>query len=159
MKKLVLSAALTFSAATALPAAAQQTYPHAPQAGMSTYGGSIGNAGSLAAYRRVWFTESERALRRGDVEGAFRALQSGARAGDPVSMRGIAQLYLEGPGELDPNPSEALRWFYEAALSGDPVSMFVLGRAFERGIGVEADPALGRAWLRQARRAGYRRTA
>jgi len=54
-----------------------------------------------------------------------------ASSGDVLAMRDYGLLLWKGQ-DVHRDRTAALGWFYEAALRNDPVSMFILGRAFER---------------------------
>jgi TPR repeat protein len=90
--------------------------------------------------------------------GAARALpmfQRAAQLGSKDAMRQIGVMMLRGQGGLRANPTEAMGWFYEAALHNDAPSMFILSRAFRDGIGVTRDSALARFWLERAAEHDY----
>ncbi|MBE3637281.1 caspase family protein [Mangrovicoccus algicola] len=64
-----------------------------------------------------------------------------AGAGDTRSMVGLAYRHLNAAGDF--RPAEAVTLFARAAEAGSPVAQFELGKLYEKGLGVEADP--GRA--------------
>lgn len=85
-------------------------------------------------------------------------LQERARQGDVTAMRTIGFLTLHGYIEsLNPS-ADAMGWFYEGALRSDTVSMFVLGCAFEFGVGVVQDPKLAAYWHTRASDGGAPKT-
>ena len=82
-------------------------------------------------------------------------LQRLAKSGDVVAMRDYGLLLWKGQ-TLHRDREAALGWFYEAALRNDPVSMYILGRAFERGEGVGKDLKLADYWTGRAFKAGFK---
>ena len=82
-------------------------------------------------------------------------LQRLAASGDVVAMRDYGLLLWKGQS-VHRDREAALGWFYEAALRNDPVSMYILGRAFERGEGVGKDLKLADYWTARAFKAGFK---
>jgi len=78
-----------------------------------------------------------------------------ASSGDVLAMRDYGLLLWKGQ-DVHRDRTAALGWFYEAALRNDPVSMFILGRAFERGEGVGRDLKLADYWTARAFENGYK---
>jgi TPR repeat protein len=78
-----------------------------------------------------------------------------ASSGDVLAMRDYGLLLWKGQ-DVHRDRTPALGWFYEAALRNDPVSMFILGRAFERGEGVGRDLKLADYWTARAFENGYK---
>ena len=86
-------------------------------------------------------TRSSRKFAKRDIA----RIEARAREGDVQAMRALGLAQLKGKDR-----SAGLGWIYEAAIRGDPVSMYVLGRAFEEGIGLQPDPHLAQFWLGRA---------
>ena len=80
----------------------------------------------------------------------------GAEHGVEGALRALGQMQLEGY-RVRRDPVGAMEYFYQAALAGDAPSMFILGRAFDKGIGVKTDQKLAAYWLGKAKAAGYNR--
>ena len=78
-----------------------------------------------------------------------------AKSGDVLAMRDYGLLLWKGQN-VHRDRTAALGWFYEAALRKDPVSMYILGRAFERGEGVGRDLKLADYWTARAFENGYK---
>ena len=64
-------------------------------------------------------------------------------------MAGLGTMYETGRGGLVKNEAEALQWYRKSA-EADTYGMYLLGRAYERGIGVGADRAQAIQWYRKA---------
>jgi TPR repeat protein len=97
---------------------------------------------------RAWTEQS------GHDQRAAIQLQKLATSGDVVAMRDYGLLLWKGQ-TLHRDREAAVGWFYEAALRNDPVSMYILGRAFERGEGVGKDLKLADYWTARAFQAGF----
>jgi TPR repeat protein len=80
-----------------------------------------------------------------------------ARHGDVRAMRMTGFLMLSGTTG-QPDSEGAMGWFYEAALRNDAPSMFILGCAFEYGVGVAPDPKLANYWRARAEAHGAPKT-
>jgi TPR repeat protein len=78
-----------------------------------------------------------------------------AKAGDARAMREYGLLLWQGR-QVKRDREAALGWFYEAALRNDAPSMFMLGRAFERGEGVGRDLKLADYWVNRAIDYGFK---
>ena len=78
-----------------------------------------------------------------------------AKSGDVRAMRDYGLRLWQGR-DVKRDREAALGWFYEAALRNDAPSMFMLGRAFERGDGVGRDLKLADYWTSRAFDNGYR---
>jgi TPR repeat protein len=89
-----------------------------------------------------------------DAANAIR-LRRLASSGDVLAMRDYGLLLWKGE-DVHRDRAAALGWFYEAALRKDPVSMYILGRAFERGEGVGRDLKLADYWTARAFENGYK---
>ncbi|MDP6390031.1 MAG: hypothetical protein QF654_09080 [Alphaproteobacteria bacterium] len=81
----------------------------------------------------------------GPIETAIRL-----RPGNIPSYQAAAIIYVR-LGRI----SEAISVTQKAAELGDPISMFDLAGYFERGIGVDADPAQAFLWTRRAAESGH----
>ena len=97
-------------------------------------------------YSRFWgYTRPSAKAQREAELAEFAMIQEKARKGDVTSMRVVGYLKLSGLVDYS-DPEGAIGWFYEAAIRGDTRSMYVLGCAFEYGVGVSVDPNLARYW-------------
>ena len=102
------------------------------------------------------FTCGVEALEANQVAEGTVWLRAAARNGDVRALRALGQMQLEGY-RVRRDPVGAMEYFYQAALAGDAPSMFILGRAFDKGIGVKTDQKLAAYWLGKAKAAGYNR--
>ena len=99
--------------------------------------------------QQAWIDEA------GHEHATANQLQRLATRGDVLAMRDYGLLLWKGQG-LHRDREAALGWFYEAALRNDPVSMYLLGRAFERGEGVGKDLKLADYWTARAFENGFK---
>jgi len=99
--------------------------------------------------QQAWIGEA------GHAQATAGQLQRRAKSGDVLAMRDYGMLLWKGQ-DMHRDREAALGWFYEAALRNDPVSMFILGRAFERGEGVGRDLKLADYWTARAFENGYK---
>lgn len=72
-----------------------------------------------------------------------------AEGGDTRSMLGLGYMRLNPEAERF-DPSEAVDFFTRAAEAGSPEAQFELAKLYEKGLGVEPDPARALALYRQA---------
>jgi TPR repeat protein len=149
--RLFALAAVVAAATFASPAAAQD--PRGTHVGGFIPSGGPPSVGSTGCSRRAFECGALFYSLNRDQEG-LAWLQYGARHGSAPSMRSIGFILLRGEDGARADPAAAMGWFYEAALRNDAISMLALSRGFERGVGVERDPALARFWLERAARAG-----
>ena len=77
-----------------------------------------------------------------------------AKDGDVRAMREYGLRLWQGR-DVKRDREAALGWFYEAAIRNDAPSMYLLGRAFERGEGVGKDLKLADYWTARAFENGY----
>jgi TPR repeat protein len=82
-------------------------------------------------------------------------LEKQAREGQVNAMRDYGLVLWKGQG-VRRDREAAVGWFYEAALRNDPASMFMIGRAFERGEGVGKDLKLADYWTTRAVEYGFK---
>lgn len=73
-----------------------------------------------------------------------------AQAGDEDMMQALARAYLEGDGEVEPNPEKAVYWFEKLAEAGRPEAQFNLGLHYAKGYGVNRDFETAARWMRKA---------
>lgn len=102
--------------------------------------GTASTAGEVvdgAARSRV-----DAARRRGDYRAALEAALPGAEAGDAHLQFVVADIYMNGWGEVEAEPGEAFAWMSKAAAGGEPDAAFNVGYMFEHGQGVERNPDL-----------------
>ena len=71
-----------------------------------------------------------------------------AERGNVAAMVNVAMMLLSE------DPRGAARWFGEAAECGDRAAMKHLAQLYEKGIGVEKDPAKAQIWRQKACLAG-----
>lgn len=101
------------------------------------------------------FDSGVRAIRTGYVADGITCLTAAAREGDALALRSLGLMRLRGD-YLSQDREQAVGYFYEAALRDDPESMYLLGQAFARGLGVAPDPRLAQFWTARAAANGYR---
>ncbi len=89
------------------------------------------------------------AFERGDADGAFRAWQPLAEAGDARAQAALGSLYIRGEG-VAVDYDEALKWTRRAAEQGDVTGQFNMGTIYAGGLGVERDYAAAAAWFARA---------
>lgn len=87
-------------------------------------------------------------------EAARSAFEEAAESGSPTAMGYLGWLFEEGRG-VEPDLTEAARWYARAAQAGD--GYFALKRAWMslRGDGVPSDRAQAEDWFEQAIASGY----
>ncbi len=73
-----------------------------------------------------------------------------AQAGDEDMMQALARAYLEGDGEVEPDPEKAVYWFEKLAEAGRPEAQFNLGLHYAKGYGVSRDFEKAARWMRKA---------
>lgn len=81
------------------------------------------------------------------------SLEARAMAGDVVAMRELGYDLHEGLNGKK-NPSEAVKWFREAADHGDKHSQFMMGVLYHEGRGVPKDAVLAYMWMNLAAASG-----
>jgi len=77
------------------------------------------------------------------------ALESKAKQGDPRARFQLIQRYLSGEG-VSVNPTNVLRWVFQAAEQGLADAQYQLGMLYVEGEGVTKDFAASAAWFRKA---------
>ncbi len=90
--------------------------------------------------------------------GGFRVLQALSARGDAHAQHAIAVRYRDGRG-VDRDLRAAVRWHTRAAKNGIADSQYVLGRMYEMGEGVRADPFRAAEWYALAAAVGNHRDA
>jgi hypothetical protein len=100
------------------------------------------------------FDRGVSAIRAGFTTEGLGCIQKAAAGGDVRAIRALGLMLLNGE-YLGRNPEGATSYFYEAALRNDAQSMYLLGQAFARGIGVGTDQRLAGYWLGRAAANGY----
>lgn len=73
-----------------------------------------------------------------------------ANGGDREAQTYVGELHERGIGGQPPNFAEAARWYRKAAEQGFARGMINLGFLYEKGLGVERDPAAALQWYRKA---------
>lgn len=76
-----------------------------------------------------------------------------ARAGDSEAQYRVANRYRDGR-DVDPDPTEALRWYRRAAEQGHAKAENNLGLMYAKGFGVEPDDLTAADWYRRAAERG-----
>ena len=77
------------------------------------------------------------------------ALRQAAAAGDPAALFEVAVRYTEGNG-VQPDLSEALKYYEKAAARGLAPAQYRLGSLYEKGRGTTKDLDLARMWYGRA---------
>lgn len=92
---------------------------------------------------------------KGDIEGAVELLKNAAGKGNAEAANALGELYLMGQG-MSPSPTEAVRWFQQAADAAFPLASLNLGMLLVKGAdGVPADPDKGQFLIRSAAEEGF----
>lgn len=73
-----------------------------------------------------------------------------AEAGDVGTIQELANLYLNGSREVDPDPEKAVYWLTKLAELGNSVAQFNLGLHYAKGQGVARDFTKAAYWMEQA---------
>ena len=89
-----------------------------------------------------------------DLSEARRWTERAAQGGDRKAMHNLALYAFEGVGGQPRNPALAAQWFRRAADLGLTDSQYNLGRLYEQGLGVAANPAEAYKWYLIAARSG-----
>lgn len=96
-----------------------------------------------------------------DENQAREHLERIAAGGHPMARMWLAWLHHWGRAGVAADPETAsreaaavIRDIRHLAESGNARAMFLLGAAYDQGIGIEADPAAGYEWVRRADKAG-----
>lgn len=112
----------------------------------------------LAARRPAKLSADECGLRGGEyvlydranLDTALSAWLPLANGGDPEAQTYVGELYERGIGGRPPSFGDAAQWYRRAAEQGFARGMINLGFLYEKGLGVERDPAIALQWYRQA---------
>lgn len=112
----------------------------------------------LSARRPAKLSAGECGLRGGEyvmydrasLDTALSAWLPAANGGDPEAQAYVGELHERGIGKQPPNFAEAARWYRKAADQGFARGMINLGFLYEKGLGVEHDPATALQWYRKA---------
>ena len=81
-------------------------------------------------------------------------LEQRARAGYPVAMTRLGDLYFQGRG-VPQNYDTARQWYQKAADKGLRSAMGRMGELSLRGLGVPKDPIVARQWYEKAAAKGF----
>lgn len=73
-----------------------------------------------------------------------------AEEGDTELMDELARLYLNGDGEVEADPAQAVYWYGKMAEAGISNGMFNLGLHYAKGHGVQRDFSMAAHWMEQA---------
>ena len=91
----------------------------------------------------------------GDLDTAIRELQPLAESGHIDSQFYLAEIYAREEANPHYDFSQALLWYLKAAHREQPQAQYVLGRLFEYGAGLEADPTDALYWYRESANNGH----
>jgi len=81
---------------------------------------------------------------------AARLIGKAAMEGDSDAQYWLARMYEAGEGMKRPDPEKAVYWAWTGMEGTNTACMNLLGTFYERGFGVEADPAAAADWYRKA---------
>lgn len=100
---------------------------------------------AISSAAAIDYSAGQRALRRGDLQGAYDAFKEAAEGGDVEAARRLGfilgrGLEIQGGQKIEARPEEAAKWHRVAADRGDAVSADVLGAMLAVGRGVPVDP-------------------
>lgn len=112
-----------------------------------------GPGSSEAALQLATFYHHGIGVDQNDAQAAVlykHALESGALDASAAFQLGL--IYNQGADGLEPNASEAVRWWQVSAGLGNGVAMFNLGVMLMNGSGCDMDPAAALRWFQQAQR-------
>ena len=87
----------------------------------------------------VRYEDGQASFDAGDHQNAFARWHLLAKFGDPRAQNEIGWMYQHGLG-IDPDPSQAARWYRKAAVQGLAVAQTNLGIMYNDGEGVVKDP-------------------
>jgi len=90
----------------------------------------------------------------GSERGFLLALEPLAKRGDTIAQVILGKAYLSGDN-VSKDPSEACKWFKQAAEKGDKEAAFILGLLTMDGVGVGEDFSEALKWLRKSAEQGY----
>ncbi len=130
MKKILLSALLSFSCATAF--AAPQAAPVDPK-----------------------FAKVEQLIQKKDFTTAYKELESIAKTGDAQALYNLAFLTQAGQGTTADN-KKALQYYQQSSDKGYSVASYALAKAYQTGeLGVKQDQGKARQYLEKSSKQGY----
>jgi TPR repeat protein len=96
------------------------------------------------------------AARAGRLSVAVPLLERAAGQGSTDALMVLADMFLHGGADLEPDPKKAVHCLERAAAQGLPAAAASLAAVHYAGFGVAADDALAARWLRDAIQAGHR---
>src|SRR5581483_12000808 len=86
---------------------------------------------------------------------ALKWLTKAAELGVAPAQIELGDRYVDGiPDVLQPNYSEAMKWYRMAADKNDPTGLYEVGKLYEEGKGVPASTTEAKAWYQKALKAG-----
>ncbi|MGF1527888.1 MAG: tetratricopeptide repeat protein [Candidatus Competibacterales bacterium] len=97
--------------------------------------------------------EAYAAYKMGNYREAFEAWLVLAQKGNSQGILNVAHMYQAGEG-VERDPTQALYWYQRGANQGDPLALYQLALAHEKGLGTPADQAKAREYLQLAAEAG-----
>jgi TPR repeat protein len=111
-------------------------------------------AGNSRYERAIAFDQGSGGRQRDPAEaGYWYALA--AADGNRLAFANLGTLMAGRDGVSGKNPTAAPLLWWAAAARGEAIAMYNLGAAYERGIGVAADPARARSWYERAAARGH----
>lgn len=113
-----------------------------------------GDSGSPQAQNELGIIYSQGRLVEQDYKVARRWFQLAADSGSATAQYNLGLLYSTG---VEGGPSDAVSCFEQAAAQGHVLAAWYLGRAYEEGTGVTADPDKAREYYQSAVDAGCER--
>ena len=81
---------------------------------------------------------------------AARLIGKAAMEGDSDAQYWLARMYEAGEGMKRPDPEKAVYWAWTGMEGTNSACMNLLGTFYERGFGVDADPAAAADWYRKS---------
>merc|ERR1712048_803605 len=78
-----------------------------------------------------------------------------AERGHPMAMTNVGSMHLYGDGGHRKNATLAADWFRKAALQGEKIAMFQLGKLLIEGRGIAADELEAEQWLQESAKQGH----
>ena len=73
-----------------------------------------------------------------------------AKGGDADAMVYVGEIFERGLGRDEPDYAQAVVWYQRAAETGHPVAQISLAQMYEKGLGVQQDPAVAEQLYREA---------
>ena len=84
-----------------------------------------------------------------NCEKAFELFEFSAKDNNPIGMRFLADMYLEG-NSVNKNVEKAMEWYKKSADLNDSKSMYSIGNMYYYGIGIGKDYNVAMKWYKRA---------